>query len=327
MFAACSYHAIPALSDSRTYVCHTLSASLGSKLGVSRMTSSKKISIGLLAAFGLTGSVASAALASDMTPAPAAEERKFTYSFNIGATNDYVFRGVAQNKENPSLQGGIDLTYGIAYFGLWASNIDFGRNPDVAPIGSKIVSTELDIYGGFKPVVGPATFDLGVIYYAYPGANDGGFAKNQAEKQDYVEFKAGVSGAFIPTLDKLTLGATVFYSPEYQGKQGNVVTLEGTASYELPAVGKVTPTISGTVGEQFGDSSGIIGSLPVGKFNLGNGSDTLTYWNVGVTLAVEKFSFDFRYWNTDISNGPNKLCTGPVNQCDGQFAFIGKFTY
>ena len=296
------------------------------------MTSSNKISLGLLAALGLTSGFATAALASDMTPAPAAEERKFTYSFNIGATNDYVFRGVAQNKEDPSIQGGIDLTYGIAYFGLWASTIDFGRNSDVAPIGSKQVSTELDIYGGIKPVVGPATFDLGVIYYAYPGANDGGFAKLQVEKQDYVEFKAGVSGAFVPTLDKLTLGVTVFYSPEYQGKQGNVVTLEGTASYELPAVGKVTPTVSGTVGEQFGDSNNIIGSTQLpGKFALGNGSDSLTYWNVGVTLAVEKFSFDFRYWNTDISNlgstNGHNFCTGAVLQCDGQFAFIGKFTY
>jgi uncharacterized protein (TIGR02001 family) len=294
----------------------------GFTLGISIMVTSSKFSLGLLAALGLS-SFATAALASDPTPAPSTD-REFKYSFNIGGTNDYVFRGFAQNKENPSAQGGIDLTYGIAYFGLWASNVDFGRNND----RSKAVSTELDIYGGIKPVVGPATFDLGVIYYAYPGANDSGtrFNNLQIAKQDYVEFKGGVSGAFIPKLDKLTLGGTVFYSPEYQGKQGEVWTLEASAAYELPAIGKVTPTVSALIGSQYGDASNIVGDLAYGKFQLGNGSDSLTYWNVGVTLAVEKFSFDFRYWNTDISNA-NRFCNSSQLQCDGQFAFIGKFTY
>ena len=271
-----------------------------------------------------TGALALAAGCSAVSAVATADEPpKFTYSFNIGVTNDYVFRGVAQNREKPSAQGGIDLTYGIAYFGLWASNIDFGPNPNGR---SKQVSTELDIYGGIKPVVGPATFDLGVIYYAYPGANDRGLVAGQVESQDYVELKGGVSGAFITALPKLTLGGVVFYSPEYQGKQGNVVTVEGNAAYELPAIGPITPTVGGTIGAQYGDSSGQIGNLPIGKFNLGNGSDSLTYWNVGVTLAVEKFSFDFRYWNTDISN-QNNFCQGRFLQCDGQFAFIGKFTY
>ena len=296
------------------------------------MLSYSKISLGLLAALGLTSGLATAALASDPTPAPATEERKFTYSFNIGGTNDYVFRGFAQNKENPSAQGGIDLTYGIAYFGLWASNIDFGRNADApvgSKLGSKIVSTELDVYGGIKPVVGPATFDLGVIYYAYPGANDNGsraIGSLQVPTQDYVEFKGGVSGAFIPQLDKLTLGGMIYYSPEYQGKQGQVWTVEASAAYELPAVGKITTTISALVGSQYGDATNIAGDTINSKFQLGNGSDSLLYWNVGVTLAVEKFSFDFRYWNTDISN-TNRFCNGAQLQCDGQFAFIGKFTY
>lgn len=45
--------------------------------------------------------------------APADEGRKFTYSFNIGATSDYVFRGISQTDNDPTIQGGIDLGYGI----------------------------------------------------------------------------------------------------------------------------------------------------------------------------------------------------------------------
>lgn len=284
------------------------------------MFSPIKTSLSLLA---LAAIGSSAALASEPTPAP--EGRKFTYSFNVGGTSDYVFRGVSQNRENPAIQGGIDLGYGIAYFGMWASSVDFGNNGDAST--SKMVSTELDIYGGIKPVWGPATFDLGVIYYAYPGANDGGAGKAQIEEQDYVEFKAGVSGAFIPSVPKLTVGGTIYFSPEYQGKQGEVWTTEVTAGYELPAIGIFTPTVSALYGMQFGEASGTIGVNPIGKFALGNGSDDLAYWNVGLTLAVEKFSFDFRYWDTDVSNGPNNWCNGLFLQCDERFVLSGKFTY
>jgi uncharacterized protein (TIGR02001 family) len=291
------------------------------------MTAITKMSMSVLAAAAGFMSVSTIATAAE-------EERKFTYSFNIGLASDYVFRGVSQNRENPAVQGGIDLGYGIAYFGLWASNIDFGNNdlafPNPGSASQKQVSTEIDIYGGIKPVVGPATFDLGVIYYAYPGANDGGKAAFQVEKQDYVEFKAGVSGAFIPAIPKLTLGGTVFYSPEYQAKQGEVWTLEGTAAYELPAVGPVTPTVSALIGGQFGDSAtNTLTNTVNGKFNLANGKDELAYWNAGVTLAVEKFTFDFRYWNTDISNAGtgNGFCNGKFAQCDERFVFLGKFTY
>ena len=284
------------------------------------MSAMFKISLSALVSAAGVSTLSAVAISAD-------EPAKFAYSFNIGATSDYVFRGVSQKKEDPAIQGGIDLTYGIAYFGLFASGVDFGNNFNAAGLrSSKQVSTELDIYGGIKPVLGPATFDLGVIYYAYPGANDRGAARFEIENQDYVEFKAGVSGAFIPALPKLTLGGVMFYSPEYQGKQGEVWTFEANAAYELPAVGPVTPTISALLGAQYGDSSGIIGTIPVGKFNLGNGSDDLLYWNVGVTLAVEKFSFDFRYWNTDISN-TNNFCNGQFLQCDERFVFLGKFTY
>ena len=50
-------------------------------------------------------------------------------------------------------------------------------------------------------------------------------------------------------------------------------------------------------------------------FNVG-GKDHYYYWNAGLTLAVEKLSFDFRYWDTDISG-----CTGGVFSCDERFVF------
>ncbi len=267
-------------------------------------------------------------------PAPAAAASPLTYSFNVGATTDYIFRGYSQKAEDPVLQGGFDLSYAMrdnlsAYFGVWASGVNFGFNPD----GSRLVGAEVDIYGGIKTVWDKATLDFGVIYYAYPGARDGGPAVNQFAEQDYVELKAGISSNYLGTfigLPKLTTGSTIYYSPEYQGKQGDVWTMESTASYELPKIWVFTPTLSGTHGTQYGDSDKN-GNLT--GFTLGNGADSLSYWNVGLTLGLEKFSFDFRYWDTSVKNnnaaagGVNNWCSGAFLQCDSHYVFTGKFTY
>ena len=54
-------------------------------------------------------------------PAAPAEERKFTWSFNIDGTSDYIFRGISQTDNDPAIQGGLDASYGILYAGWWAS--------------------------------------------------------------------------------------------------------------------------------------------------------------------------------------------------------------
>ena len=38
--------------------------------------------------------------------APVADEgRKFGYSWNLGVTSDYIFRGISQNRRNPAVPG------------------------------------------------------------------------------------------------------------------------------------------------------------------------------------------------------------------------------
>ena len=236
----------------------------------------------------------------------------FAYTFNLGVQSDYRFRGISQKTEDPAIQGGTDLSYGIAYFGLWSSLIDFGNdinNHNIAPV-------ELDIYGGIKPVLGPVTFDLGVIYYAYPGSKDtviGGIPGSN--ETDYVELKAGAS--FNP-IKELALGVIGYWSPEYTGETGSVVTVEGTASYTLPKVWIFDPVVSGRLGYQHGDDAAY-------KSLIANTDSSYMYWDAGITLTVEKFSFDFRYVDTDISNA-GSFCTGVVLQCDSTFMFTAKVT-
>lgn len=236
--------------------------------------------------------------------APVAEGRKLDLSVTLGGTSDYVFRGISQTSENPAAQGSVDLTYGIFYAGVWASNVDFDDNPKA--------TAEIDLYAGLKPTWGPVTFDLGVLYYAYPGAKD------SAAELDYVELKAGYSMAS-PWIKGLTSGTTLYWSSEYGGDVGEVFTLESAASYELPQFGIFSPSITGAYGTVYGD-------WKEGFSVDGTREDEYTYWNVGLALAVEKFTFDFRYWDTDIGNVVGPAVCVSEGLCDERFVFTAKVT-
>lgn len=203
--------------------------------------------------------------AGSLKDAPAPSGRSLEWSVNGGLMTDYVFRGYSQNDEDPSYFVGGDLSYGIAYVGIWAAKVDqFFTASDL----------EYDIYGGIKPKLGPIEFDLGVIYYGY--AN-----QTATVDVDYWEFKVGAS----TEINKFSAGVTYYYSPDYTFETGESHTVEGTLGYAFPTVWIFDPSIDGTIGyndvDQLGD---------------------YTYWNVGLSLAVEKLTFDFRYWDTDVNN-------------------------
>lgn len=247
--------------------------------------------------------VAAAAAFSGFAASPASAE-EFSYSFNIGGFSDYRFRGFSQTDKGPAVQGGLDLGYGIGYAGVWASNVDFG--PDAN--GHDIATAEVDFYAGIKPVMGPVTFDLGVIYYWYPKSKDtccGGVPG--ATELDYVELKVGASGNLT---NELSVGATFYWSPDYFGESGDTYVIEGTAAYSLPKMGIFEPSISGRIG--FLDNTADV-------LFYGNPNDhNYVYWDAGLTLTVDKLAFDFRYIDTDVSN-VGGFCDTAFAQCDATF--------
>lgn len=204
--------------------------------------------------------IALAAAAATVALAGAASAQELKASYNLGITSDYVFRGVSQTQEDPAIQGGVDLSLGIGYAGVWASNVDFGADDPTA---------EIDFYAGIKPTVGDTSFDLGVLYYGY--VDDKGLTPGS---YSYFEMKAAASRTFGPA----TLGAAVYYSPEYPGKGGTATYFEANAA--MPVAEKLT--LSGAVGRQ----------------TIKNYDDYNT-WNVGVAYALtDKLSADLRYHDT-----------------------------
>jgi uncharacterized protein (TIGR02001 family) len=212
---------------------------------------------------------------------------------NVGVTTDYVFRGISQTLEDPALQGGVDLTCGKFYLGVWGSNVDFGAD---------VANVELDIYGGYKMATGPVSWDLGFIYYTYPGHNN-------ATELNYLELKVGASGEI---WKGGTLGGTVFFSPEYTGETGNVWTLEASLAQALPKMGMFSPTVSATYGNvRFSD------------FDF-----DYSYWNVGLNVAfLEKWSVDLRYWDSDLGGECSGLTGLSDSVCDSRFVGSVKYSF
>lgn len=181
-------------------------------------------------------------------------------SWNIGVTSDYVYRGASQTNEEFAIQGGVDLTFESGFYaGAWASDVDFGDD----------TSAEVDVYGGYRTEAGGFALDFGLIGYLYV---------DEPTEADYsfVEFKAAASRAFGP----VTLGAAVYFSPDFFGVDEEATYVEANGSF-APAD---KWTVSGAVGHQ--------------SLNI---SDDYTTWNAGVAYAVtENLSIDVRYHDTDV---------------------------
>mgnify|MGYP000207783956 CR=1 FL=1 len=201
------------------------------------------------------------------TSGVASAETETTFSGNVALTSDYVFRGISQSDSDIAIQGGFDVSHGMLYAGAWGSSIDFGLDG----------TTEVDVYAGVKPVLGPVTFDFGVIGYFYPGLDD-------SFNADMVEFKAGAS--FAP-IENLSLGATVYYTPEFTFTAGDpAYYVEGVVAYTITDKFGV----SGAVGHQ---------EVDVANYYFGAG-DNYTTWNVGGTFSAYGFGIDLRYFDTDL---------------------------
>ena len=97
---------------------------------------------------------------------------------NLGLYSQYIFRGLTQTDKDPALQGGFDYSHAPSglYLGTWGSNLSWLRDFGAYTGGG---SLELDFYGGIKGNIGKSdfTYDVGGLYYWYPGDVAPGFRK------------------------------------------------------------------------------------------------------------------------------------------------------
>ncbi len=101
-------------------------------------------------------------------------------SANIGATSNYVWRGVTQTDDAAAISGGLDYAHDSGlYAGLWASNVDFDDD----------TTAEVDLYGGFANEFDNGLgYDIGLLYFAYPGAGP-----SPGDELDFLEVVGALS--------------------------------------------------------------------------------------------------------------------------------------
>jgi uncharacterized protein (TIGR02001 family) len=93
---------------------------------------------------------------------------------NFSVVSDYRFRGLSQSYKLPAVQGGIDYVSPVGvYAGTWLSSISGNQYINGA-------SLEWDMYGGYRgTIVEDLSYDVGGLYYYYPGAHYANAAKTK----------------------------------------------------------------------------------------------------------------------------------------------------
>ena len=77
----------------------------------------------------------------------AATTPPYTFTGNVSLASEYLYRGIAQTRGKPAVQGGFDFAHSSGfYLGTWGSNISWIS--DSVPGAS--ASMEWDVYGGYK---------------------------------------------------------------------------------------------------------------------------------------------------------------------------------
>ena len=176
-------------------------------------------------------------------PATAAPAPDWTFTGNVGLFSEYVFRGVSQTNEKPAIQGGFDLGHKSGFYvGTWASNISWLS--DATPGVS--ASMEWDMYGGFRgPLYGDLGYDVGLLYYYYPGTYPG----NGYTKPNTLEGYVGLTWKFLSLKYSYSFDDKTFGFPDSRGSD----YIDLTANYDVidkvnDVIGKVT--LTGHVGHQ-----------------------------------------------------------------------------
>ena len=209
----------------------------------------------------ITGAMApSYAVAQDNLPFPGA------ISGNIALTSEYTFRGIAQSNENPAIQGGVDYSHDSGfYLGAWGSNVNFNDGDEA--------QVEVDVYGGFSGELQALSWDLGLIYYAYPGADS-------ALDYDFIEVAGSLGHDFGP----FAVSGSLNYSPEYFGDSDEAYYIAGDVEVPLPS----DLSLSAHIGYQSIDDEAAFG-VP-----------DYTDWSVGLGYNLFGFDLGLQYIDTDL---------------------------
>ena len=192
------------------------------------------------------------------------EESEHTFTGNFNFASEYRYRGIAQTNSKPAVQGGFDFAHKSGfYLGTWGSNISW-----LSDTGLASSSLEWDWYGGYKGSVGDFGYDVGGLYYWYPGTYTAAY-KAGASNPDTFELYVAGTWKFLTLKYSHSLTDTFGFK---DSKGAGYLDLTGT--YELPGGFNLVAHVGNQV---------IPGSTPNGRARK---DCSYVDWKLGVTKEV-----------------------------------------
>jgi uncharacterized protein (TIGR02001 family) len=218
-------------------------------------------------ALGLMGLVTTPAMAAEDL-LPALPDGYGTITGSAAITTEYFFRGISQTDDKPAFQLGFyyanDFGTPVTFnAGVWGSNVDFGAASDAR--------VETDFTAGISGTfLDKGTWNVGGIYFAYPGSND----DRPNLDLDWYEGTVGAGYDF----GLFTLGASFNYSPNFQLESGDAKYIN--ANVKVP-VGSYFDLV-GSIGRQWIENNARFGTPDYTDYKIGG---QITLLGFGVELA------------------------------------------
>jgi uncharacterized protein (TIGR02001 family) len=236
-----------------------------------------------------------AAVASaDQTPLVPAPEGKFIG--NVTFVTEYWSRGLRQtNSGTGAVQGSIEYDHpsGV-YLGAWGSNSQVTQSPQDKV--TKTSSAEMDFSAGYRDAFAfddKATYDVGLIYYYYPGTNKANYNFDWVDAMAKVGYDFGVAA---PTLKLLV-------SPDMQYESG----MAEYVALDVPVPVGQYFTITPHAGYQWVHNNARYGTPDYADYGLSVGTNV-----AGLDMALQYLTSD------------RKKATCGSSGCDGFVFSVGK---
>ncbi|WP_406663681.1 TorF family putative porin [Gallaecimonas sp. GXIMD1310] len=191
-------------------------------------------------------------------------------SATVAGASDYLFNGISQTSENPSLQLSLDAGFDRGFYvGTWASNVDFGAGDNA--------KAEWDFYGGYSADFGQGwNYDISLSEYTYVGES----SYNYPEAHVALTAPTNTMVRVSYTWDQAGTGINHAYVELHQGYElDNGVTLQAAYTY--------SKALSGA-----------------GHQDYWYGKDHYSNWLVGMTTSYKGIDIALNWQDTNIKGVP-----------------------
>lgn len=159
---------------------------------------------------------------------------------NVGATTDYIWRGMTQNDGGSSLSGGLDVDFGNGFYaGTWIGDTAAAADPTAE---TDYGTQEVDFYAGYAGESGSVSYDVGYIAYTYPSSQSDADADFS---ELYVTLGTGPVSAsvyYLADAEGADAGDSTYLSLDYEGSVGDFGLSLHYGSYDGDFVGDETQT-------------------------------------------------------------------------------------